>query len=374
MTLAEISSLLDAGELTALKHIRSTLRALDDLEGTPWSNLIAACDDDHALAEARTRSEEISAGRRRGPLDGVAVVVKDNIDVAGLPTRAGSTVFDDASPAESDADIVMRLRAAGAIIVGKAHLHELAYGSAGDVSASGPARHPRSPARITGGSSSGSAALVALGAVPLAIGTDTGCSVRAPAALTGITGLMPSLGLLPTTGVLPVSPTFDHVGLFAADASDARLAWSALHRGTRSAPSAACRVAVPLNPILAARDADAAAAVERTLASMRTLGHSVIPVEIPGIEELADQYPVIVGFEMHARYRNALRTRPEAFQPATRKRLRTAAAYGPRDYEESLRRVEELRPRISIRSPRRESMCSPSRRPRSPHPRSGRPR
>ncbi len=177
---------------------------LERLAADPF-NAVVALDADRALRRGRR-------GRGPGPLSGVAVGVKDLIDVAGLPTRCGSNVLADAAPATADAPVVARLRAAGAIVVAKLHTHEFAYGPTGDVAATGPARNPHDPTRITGGSSSGSAAAVAAGYLPLALGTDTGASVRTPAALCGVVGLKPRFGALPVDGVFPLSETCDHVG------------------------------------------------------------------------------------------------------------------------------------------------------------------
>ena len=156
--------------------------------------------------------------------------------MAGLPTRAGSAVLADAPPAAADAPVVARLRAAGAIVVAKLHTHEFAYGPTGDVAATGPARNPHDPSRITGGSSSGSAAAVAAGHLALTLGTDTGASVRTPAALCGVVGLKPTRGRLPTAGVFPLSETCDHVGLLTADVDSAALAWDCAVRGGRDRP------------------------------------------------------------------------------------------------------------------------------------------
>src|SRR5690606_17889570 len=136
---------------------------------------------------AERAGEELAAGYDRGPLHGVPVAVKDIIDVAGLPTGMGSAHFDG-HVAEADALCVTMLRDAGAVIVGKTGTHEFAYGGTGDVSVNGPVRNPRDRERMPGGSSSGSAAAVAAGTVPLALGTDTGGSVRIPAAFCGIAG------------------------------------------------------------------------------------------------------------------------------------------------------------------------------------------
>jgi aspartyl-tRNA(Asn)/glutamyl-tRNA(Gln) amidotransferase subunit A len=178
---------LRSRELSAVEHVTD---ALDRLAADPYNTVITL--DDRALERAAALDAELAAGRWRGPLHGVAVGVKDLIDVAGLPTRCGSLVFADAPPAAADAPVVARLLEAGAVVVAKLHTHEFAYGPTGDVAATGPARNPHDPSRITGGSSSGSAAAVAAGHLALALGTDTGASVRTPAALCGVVGLKPA--------------------------------------------------------------------------------------------------------------------------------------------------------------------------------------
>ncbi len=144
-TLRDVAQLLAKNEMSATEHVRATLDALDGLLGTPWENLVAARNDDAALAAAARADEAIAAGDWIGPLHGIAVAVKDNIDVAGMPTRCGSAILADAPPAANDARIVARLREAGAIVVAKTHLHEFAYGPTGAINASGPAAHPHDP-------------------------------------------------------------------------------------------------------------------------------------------------------------------------------------------------------------------------------------
>jgi Asp-tRNA(Asn)/Glu-tRNA(Gln) amidotransferase A subunit family amidase len=183
--LRELGMSLRSRELSATEHVQDVLDRL----AADTCNAVVALDADRALAAAAELDVELARGRWRGPLHGVAVGVKDLIDVAGLPTRAGSNVLADAPPATVDAPVVARLREAGAVVVAKLHTHEFAYGPTGDVAATGPARNPHDPSRITGGSSSGPAAAVAAGHLPLALGTDTGASVRTPAALCGVTGL-----------------------------------------------------------------------------------------------------------------------------------------------------------------------------------------
>lgn len=155
-----------------------------------------------------------------GPLAGWDLAVKDNVAVAGVPLTAGSAVLADATPARH-APVVERLLAAGATLVGKTNLDELAYGPTGETSAFGPTRNPQNAAHVAGGSSAGSGAAVAAGRVDAALGTDTGGSVRIPAAFCGVVGYKPSFGTVPRTGVVPLAPSLDQVGVLADSVSDA---------------------------------------------------------------------------------------------------------------------------------------------------------
>ncbi|WP_137725740.1 amidase [Prescottella subtropica] len=342
--LADQARALATRETTATAHVRATLDALDGLAGTPWENLVASRCDDAALAAAARADEALAAGDWIGPLHGIAVAVKDNIDVAGMPTRCGSAVLADAPPAVTDARIVTRLREAGAIVVAKTHLHEFAYGPTGAVNVSGPAAHPHDPGLIPGGSSSGSAALVAKGIVPLAIGTDTGCSTRTPAALCGIVGFKPSVDALPTSGVFPLSTTFDHVGLLAADVLGVALAWGALpgvaHVHT---PVAGLRIGRLRGANWDAEDPGIAAALERAVAALVDAGAEVIDVDLPETGALLDAYPVVTGSEAYETHRDWFEAHPERYQPATAALLAAQRDRPAVDYIHAVRSVERLR-------------------------------
>jgi aspartyl-tRNA(Asn)/glutamyl-tRNA(Gln) amidotransferase subunit A len=240
--------------------------------------------------------------------------------VAGLPTRCGSNVLAAAPPATADAEIVRMLTEAGAVPVAKLHTHEFAYGPTGDVSATGPARNPHDPTRITGGSSSGSAAAVAAGHLPLTIGTDTGCSIRTPAAHCGVFGLKPRYGALPTGGVFPLSESCDHVGILVADARSAALAWDVLGGGPPETADGLV-IGLPSDDYWRPHDPVITAGVAAVADAARAAGHTVIDIATPGIPELAATYPIIVGAEAYATHARWLAERPGDYQPITADRL-----------------------------------------------------
>jgi aspartyl-tRNA(Asn)/glutamyl-tRNA(Gln) amidotransferase subunit A len=345
-----LSSLRDLGmalrsrELSVVEHVTD---ALDRLTADPF-NTVITLDAERALDRAAALDAELGRGAWRGPLHGVAVGVKDLIDVAGLPTRAGSLVRADAPPAAVDAPVVARLIEAGAVVVAKLHTHEFAYGPTGDVAATGPAHNPHDPTRITGGSSSGSAAAVAAGHLPLALGTDTGASVRTPAALCGVVGLKPAAGHLPTEGAFPLSETLDHIGLITADVHSASVAWDVLARpdgtggGIQPPGVAGVRVGVPVDDYWRAADPMIDGVVAVAVERLGTAGASVVEVRTPMIDELAATYPVIVGAEAWATHADALASRPELFQPVTRERLAANADLSARAYVDALRTRRRL--------------------------------
>ena len=286
-----------------------------------------------------------------GPLRGVPVAVKDLIDVAGTPTRCGSAVLADAPPAGQDAEVVARLRAAGALIVAKTHTHEFGYGPTGDIAAQGPCRNPHDPQRITGGSSSGSAALVAAGLVPLAVGTDTGGSGRIPAALCGVVGLKPARDVLPMTGVFPLAETLDHLALLGADVDIISEAFTALSRSPidLSAPIANTVLGRPADAYWQVHDPEIAAALDRAADTLVAAGVAMREIRLPEIDELAASYRVIVSAEAYATHRHWLDQRPGDYQPFTAERLKAAGAYTAADYITAQRTRRRLTAELTAR-------------------------
>ena len=212
-----------SGRFTPVDVVEQALERLLRLE--PALNAFANPMADVVRAQALQATIDLAAGRDLGPLHGIPVAIKDLIEVAGMPTGYGSQVHAPRM-ADHDALLVARLRAAGAVIFGKTNLLEYAYGIAHP--AVGQTNNPHDPSRTAGGSSGGSAAAVAAGIVPLAIGTDTGGSIRIPAAYCGIVGLKPSYGLVPLNGVFPLSCSLDHAGPLARNVEDVALALACL--------------------------------------------------------------------------------------------------------------------------------------------------
>ncbi|MBW4720527.1 amidase family protein [Saccharothrix obliqua] len=216
-----------------------------------------------------------------GPLAGIPFSVKDNIDVRGLPTTAGSPLLG-AAPAEVDASVVGVLRDAGAVVLGKTNLHELAFGITSDNAAFGPVRNPVDPTRSAGGSSGGSAVGVALGVVPFALGTDTGGSVTIPAAFCGVVGFRPSTGRYPGDGVVNLSTTRDTIGLHARTARDVRTVDEVITRepvDLSPAALAGLRVGLPRSRFRDL-DPDVARAVRAALSTVERAGAELVEVDL----------------------------------------------------------------------------------------------
>ncbi len=289
-------------------------------EATATLGAFALLDADGARRQASERDH--AAGGQ--PLHGAPVGVKDIIDVAGLPTRAGSAATSGA-PAPADAPIVAMLRAAGAVVEGKTATHEFAYGVTTRAT-----RNPWDFERLAGGSSGGSAVAVAVGACPLAVGSDTAGSCRIPAALCGVAGMMARPGRLPMDGVVPLAPGLDTLGLLARTAGDLALAWSAL-AGDEIAPPGALRIGTAPEAALGAVEPEALEAAERAAGLMASAGGRRTTVGVPAFDDFSRPRGTVIAasaLEAHRR---------RGWWPAP------AAGYGE-DVAAALRAAEELEP------------------------------
>jgi aspartyl-tRNA(Asn)/glutamyl-tRNA(Gln) amidotransferase subunit A len=321
-TIREAAGQIRSGRLRVIDLVDASLEAV--ARDQPRTNAFIRLDAEGARQAARTADEERANGLDRGPLHGIPISLKDLIDVAGEVTTAASHVLDDRI-APADAPVVARLRQAGAIILGKTNLHEFALGTTSEDSAFGAVHHPMDSARSAGGSSGGSAAAVACGMGLASIGTDTGGSIRIPAAACGVVGLKPSIGEVPTDGVIPLSTSFDHVGPIARSVEDAALLWAML--AARPLPRLD---RVPNQPLRLARlrgyfDSPIEPAVrtrfERALDRLVRAGATVSDVELPSARGILEAYVNVVlpeGAAWHARYLDALGSR---YTPLVRARF-----------------------------------------------------
>src|SRR6202161_2248727 len=224
-TILELAAGLRRKEVSPLALTRACLDRIEKLN--PALNAFITVMAESALVEAQAAEIEISRGEWGGPLHGVPVALKDLIDTAGTRTTAASALYQNRVPSE-DAEVVRRLRQAGAVILGKNNLHEFAYGGSSLISFFGDVHNPWNTEHIAGGSSGGSAAAVAAGLCYAAIGTDTAGALREPAALCGCAGIKPTYGRVPARGVIPLSWSLDHVGPLAATVGDAAIVLQAI--------------------------------------------------------------------------------------------------------------------------------------------------
>ncbi|MBB5780625.1 amidase [Nonomuraea jabiensis] len=322
-TITSLAQDLREGRTTAVELVEQALAAI--AERDPALGAFVTVDADGALAAARRADAELGTGTYRGPLHGVPVGVKDLFMVAGLPATMGSRHFAG-YVADTDAESVTRLRRAGAVVVGKTTTHEFAYGPTGDRSANGASRNPWDPERMSGGSSGGSAAAVAAGLVPLALGTDTGGSVRIPAALCGIAGFKPGYGAISAEGVFPLARSFDHVGVLAGDEQDCLLAYRCLASAQLREDAGPARVAWLDPSELFDGDPRVVDAV-RAVAESRLARSGLEEVRLrAGLgEEFRETYTVIQSCEAAAVHVARMAQAPELFDPELLERLRTAA-------------------------------------------------
>jgi aspartyl-tRNA(Asn)/glutamyl-tRNA(Gln) amidotransferase subunit A len=349
MKLADVTAKLRDGTTDPVELTRQALAAIDAYQ--PSINAFVTVDVDGALAAAEQARAERAHGVRRGPLHGVPVAVKDIVDTAGLTTTMGSRHFAGHVPT-TDAEVVTRLRAAGAVIVGKTTTHEFAFGPTGDRAANGAGSNPHDPTRMAGGSSAGSAAAVAAGLIPLAVGTDTGGSVRIPAALCGVVGIRPSMGRVPTDGVFPLSWSLDTVGVLAGDVAATRTGWSILtgDSADRAAVSlAGLRVGLVTGEWferLAPNVADAFADFRRAL---EAAGVAMTPVAVPDAADLNQLYRTVQAVEALSIHQDRMARAPELFDPEVRQRLELAATVSAPDYAVARRRLDEVRATAAAR-------------------------
>jgi aspartyl-tRNA(Asn)/glutamyl-tRNA(Gln) amidotransferase subunit A len=345
MTIQEFGAKLRAHAITSEAIVERCLAQIEARNSATNAFILVMADE--ARRQAREADRELAAGRDRGPLHGVPLSIKDLMDVHGTETTAASRVRVG-RVASQDAPCVASLRAAGAVFVGKTNLHEFALGTTSGDSAFGAVRHPLDPTRSPGGSSGGSAVSVATGMALATVGTDTGGSIRIPAACCGIVGLKPSLGEVPTEGIVPLSSTFDHVGPLAASVSDAWTVFRVLTGDLGPAPLApaaatALRLAVPRPYFFDMLDDDVRARFEASLESCRAAGVRVREIEIPHTDTIANVYIRISLKEAAVYHAATLAAVPERYTAPVRQRLEMGRGIQHEEYMLALGGREQLR-------------------------------
>ena len=345
-TILELSEALRERRLSPVELTRECLARIERFN--PTLNAFIAVTADTALQQARRAEEEIQRGDWRGPLHGIPLGLKDLIDTAGIPTTAASELYKHRIPMHS-AEVVLKLEHAGAVFLGKQNLHEFAYGGSSMISCFGEVRNPWRPAHITGGSSGGSAAAVAVGMGYGAIGTDTAGSIREPAALCGVVGLKPTYGRVSARGVIPLSESLDHVGPLGKTVADVTLLFQAIAADldtwnpglsapdfltSWNRPRLDLRVGVPRSYFYDDLDPEMASAVEEAL---RVLG--TFTQEMREIRLHTDADRTLQAAEAYAFHAESVAKTPELYQPETLRRIKTGENVGRTDY---LRRRAEL--------------------------------
>ncbi|HKP84352.1 MAG TPA: amidase [Pyrinomonadaceae bacterium] len=350
ISIAAASDLIRRKEISPVELTTSCLARIEQLN--PTLNAFITVMHDSALAQAREAEEEIHAGKWRGPLHGIPIGLKDLIDTAGVKTTCGSALFKDRVPTE-DADIVRRLKHAGAVLIGKQNMQEFAYGGTSTSSHFGPVHNPWDVDRVAGGSSGGSAAAVATGMCFGAIGTDTGGSIREPAAFCGIVGLKPTYGRVSARGVFPLSPSLDHVGPLCRNVIDTALLLQAIAGYdklditsidwpvdsyaesfiTKTKP----RLGIVRRPYFDSLDPEIEHATNEALKQLSQLSADVLEIELPPTPA------AVLGPEVYAIHAKYITTTPELYGRWIQERFKQSAAVGTVAYVEARQELDRLR-------------------------------
>ena len=277
-TIQDAGSALRARRVCCVELIEQALSAE---EAARDLNCFITLTPQDALDEAKRLDAELAGGKDRGPLHGIPIAHKDLFHTAGVRTTNGTRIFAEFVP-EQDAHVVSRLRAAGAISIGKLNMHEMAYGITSNNPHYGPVRNPHDRDRIPGGSSGGSGAAVAAGVVFGATGSDTGGSIRIPASFCGTVGFKPSFGLVSTAGCFPLGPSLDHMGPLARTVQDTAILLEAMSGATFPiTPKANARIGVPTNFYFDDLQSDVQIAMEESIRRAERMGAKIVPLRVP---------------------------------------------------------------------------------------------
>jgi aspartyl-tRNA(Asn)/glutamyl-tRNA(Gln) amidotransferase subunit A len=345
-SLKRVSELIESKKISPLAITQACLKRIALLN--PQLNAFITITAEQALKDAEVAEIEIKKGKWKGPLHGIPVALKDNIDTAGVLTTAASAVYKNRIPTE-DAQVVKRLKKAGAIIIGKTNMHEFALGTTSHISHFGAVKNPWHTEYIPGGSSGGSAVAVAAGCCYAAIGTDTGGSNRLPAACCGITGLKPSFDLISTEGIIPAVKSLDHTGVFARTVEDAVIVLNEI------AEMHPANGKLNLKPSIAANlrsigivsnfkaSNEAEILFDKAVAVFKNKGFSMSPVELPKLPQNMN----FVDAELQAYHQPLIATQAMHYSPEIWKGLKELKPIENSLYLDQKMEMEKWRAKIS---------------------------
>lgn len=360
-SLSDAAAAVERRDLSPVELVRASLEAIERQNAN--LNAFRLVLDERAVELAQQAEDEIAAGRYHGPLHGIPVAVKDLMDMKGTTTQAGSRVLADRTP-DDDSETVRRLERAGAIIVGKTHMPEFAYSPASNNEHYGPVRNPWKLDRDTGGSSSGSGAALAGGMVFGATGSDTGGSIRIPAAMCGLVGLKPTFGRVSARGAVSLAWSLDHVGPMARTVRDAAIMLDAMagydpgDPRTRDVPAGGYAAdlesgvtGLRIGSITEDRDGDLGTpgvlrGCADGLSALRDAGAAISDLALPELSDLQTMNGTVLNIEAAAYYEQFLRDRPDEIGSWTWDRLLAAYAYSPTDYVRLAQVRAKLRDRM----------------------------
>ena len=336
-TLREVREALGRRDVSSEELVHA---ALDRAEALSSLGIFITLCADEALAAARRADDAAARGDSLGALHGIPITAKDIIHSSGVRTTSGSKIFADFVP-EEDATCLAALRNAGAVLLGKTNLHEFAYGVSNVNPHYGPARNPWDTDRITGGSSGGSAAALAVGIGLGSIGTDTGGSIRIPSALCGTVGLKPTYGKVSRRGVTPLSWSLDHVGPMARTVEDQAVLYDVLTGGDSAsgltAQTKGLKLGLHESYFFDNIDPEVEASVRAAIVELESLGMELVPIDVPEIELQAECRNIITFAEAASFHEKNIRRRPEDYGEGPRELLRFGLTISATDYLASLR-------------------------------------
>jgi len=365
LSLAEASQLVRAKKISPVELTQACLRRIEQLN--PKLNAFITVTADTALTEARAAEAEIRGGRWKGPLHGMPTALKDLVDTAGVRTTAGSALFKDRVPSQ-DAEVVRRLKAAGAVFLGKLNMHEFAYGGSSVISNFGPVRNPWALDYCVGGSSGGSAAAVAAGLCYGSIGSDTGGSIREPAGYGSIVGIKPTYGRVSNRGAVPLSWSLDHLGPMTRTVKDAALMLQVIagydplettstdlpvpdYTATIAAKTNSLRLGVPRAYFYESLHPDTQKAVDAALGVLKKITASQRDIGPLAANDtyssILDTIKNLLPAEAYTYHQEYVSKTPELYQAETLKRLRGGADVPAPAYIQARRQLDQIRRSVS---------------------------